>query len=309
MFKEPGLGEVPEQPKARERCTVEVGETKAQVRKRKSEYPGYARAEITFGDIYRSELVEKFNWTEDQANSFDEQLFAKLSDKLAVIDWQDREFFTVDIPESATRDIVSDVEAALLLTFKNPLEVDQLETFKKLREEAEDKAGELAAQELAKIREEKTLFQAYKKKPGAESPADHEGYCIIRMIKIKKVSGLGYDDEEFLGREFRKTAVKPNMVILSISIQGDPFDRLYRGRVIQREEFYGKYESELQKIIRGLQESPKEVAKISYQISMIRNKDEADGERLKLLCTREFAERATTAIKNLYSDLEDISKD
>lgn len=309
MPKSPEMGSMPEQPKVRERSTINVGEARAQLKKRKSEYPGYVRVEITFDDIYQSELADKFHWDDNQIGSFDDQLFAKLKDRGAVINWEDKEFFTVDIPESSTQDIISDVESALQSTFRNPLIAEQLETFKQAQEAAEGRAGELARQELAKVREEETLFQAYKEKPDAKSPADHEGYCAIKLVKIKKASGIGYSDEEFLGRENRKIVTKPDMVILSISVQGKPFDQLYRGRIIKHEEFYGGYESELQKLVQGIQTSPEDVIKVSYQISTIRNKGEADGERIKLLCTMKFAEKVAEAVKNLYPDLHDISKE
>lgn len=309
MPRSPEMGGMPERPKIRERCTINVGESRAQLKKKKSEYPGYVRVEITFDDIYRSELADKFHWDDDQIDSFDDQLFAKLKDLDAVINWEDKEFFTVDIPESSTRDIISDVESALQSTFRNPLGTEQLEMFKQSQEEAEDRAGELARQELAKVREEETLFRAYKEKPDAKSPADHEGYCAIKLVKIKKASGIVYSDEEFLGRENRKIVTKPGMVILSISIQGKPFDQLYRGRVIKREEFYGKYESELQKLVQGMQTSPEDVVKTSYQISTTRNKGEANGEQINLLCTRKFAEKVAETVKNLYPDLHDTSKE
>jgi len=308
MPRSPEMGGMPEQVNLRERCVVNVGKTRAQLKKKKSEYPGYSRVEITFGDIYQSELADKFNWDHDQVESFDEQLFAKLAGKDAVIYWGDREYFTVDIPESSTQDIISDVESALLSTFKNPLGAKNLETFKPLQRESADKAEEPARQELAKVREEKTLFQAYKKKPDAKSPADHEGYCVIRLIKIKKISGITYDEEEFLGKENRKMATKPGIVLLTIGVHGKAFDRLYQGKVIRPEEFYGKYESELQKIVQQMQKSPEDVVKTMYRISTIRGKGEADGEQIRILCTQKFAEKLAETMMSLYPDFDDISK-
>ncbi|MCD6471121.1 hypothetical protein J7K86_01160 [bacterium] len=301
--------ETPEK-KPKTKSTIELGESRVRLVKKKSEYPGYTRVEIIFDDIYQGELADKYGWNENQIDSFDTQLFAKLQDKEAIINWEDREFFTVDVPENATEDVIADIELALKLTFSNPLsKKEDIEKAEKLRQKIKNKQEELARQELAKVRTEENLFQAYKEKPHATSPADHEGYCTISKVKIKKASGITYTDDEFLGREHRRIATKPNMVILSVSIAGEPFDRLYGGRVIQKEQF-GNYESELEKIIKGLQSQPDEIVKISHKVSITRSKgQEADGEEIKLLCTEDFANKVTEHIKSIYSDLRDISKE
>lgn len=302
--------ETPER-KPKTKSTIEVGESRARLVKKKSEYPGHTRVEITFDDIYQSELADKYGWNEKQIDSFDTQLFAKLRDKGALINWEDKEFFIIDIPEETTEDVIADIESALKSVFGNPLSKEEdIEKAEKLHREIKDRQEELARQELAKTRTEENLFQAYQEKPYATSPADHEGYCAIRKVKIKKVSAITYSDEEFLGRENRKMATKPSMVILSISVSGKPFDRLYKGRIIQKGQYgFGDHESELQKIIQGLQSQEDEVVKMSHKVSAIRNRGtEADGERVELLCTEDFANKVAEHIKGLYSDLHDISK-
>lgn len=302
--------ETPER-KPNTKSTVKVGESRARLAKKKSEYPGHTRVEITFDDIYQGELADKYDWNEGQIHSFDTQLFAKLRNKGAIVNWEDREFFTIDMPEEATKDVVADIESALKSVFSNPLsKKEDIEKAEELHRGIKDKQEELALQELAKVRKEENLFQAYQEKPHATSSADHEGYCAIRKVKIKKASGITYSDEEFLGRENIKTATKPNMVILSVSVNGKPFDRLYKGRIIKREQYgFGDYESELQKIIQRMQSQEYEVVKISHKISTKRNRgQEADGERVELLCTEDFANKVAEHIKDLYSDLHDISK-
>lgn len=302
--------ETPEK-KPKTKSTIEVGEARVRLTKKKSEYPGYTRVEITFDDIYQGELADRYDWNESQIGSFDVQLFAKLQDKGAIINWEDKEFFTIDIPEEATKDVITDIESALKLTFVSPLlNKEDIEKVEELHRKIKDKQEELGRQELDKVRMEENLFQAYKEKPHATSPADHEGYCAITKVKIKKASGITYSDEEFLGRENRKIATKPNMVILSVSVSGKPFDRLYSGRVIQKGQYgFGDYESELRKIIQGLQSQSDEIAKISHRVSTIRNRgQEADGERVEILCTEDFAGKVAEHIKGLYSDLRDISK-
>jgi len=304
------MGMVPEQQNkiAEKKCTFRLGETNVQLKKKKSSYPGYVQVEIIFEDIYKSELVDKFNWTEEQIDNFDNQLYAKLKEKDAVVDWEDKELFTVDIPESATDDIICDVRSAILSAVKEPLDNQQLSSVTVTRKEGEEKARELAKQELNKVRQETELFRGYKEKRGAESLITNEGYCTIEMTKIKKTSGIGYDDDEFLGKENRKIVTKPDMIILSISIQGQPFDQLYHGRTIKSKDFGGSYESELRKIIQNIPSTSKDLVKMSHRVSWRKNKDEAGGENLKLLCTEEFAEKVVEKIKSIYPDLHDILK-
>ncbi len=303
--------ETPER-KPKTRSTIEVGEARVRLNKKKSEYPGYTRVEITFDDIYQGELADQYGWNEEQIGSFDAQLFAKLQDKGAIVNWEDKEFFTIDIPEEAKEDVIADIELALRSVFSNPLsKKEDIEKAEKLHREIKDRQEELVRQELAKTRTEENLFQAYQEKPHATSSADHKGYCAIMKVKIKKASGITYSDEEFLGRENRKIATKPNMVILSVSVSGKPFDRLYKGRIIQKGQYgFGDYESDLQKIIQELQSQEDEVVKMSHRVSTIRNRGtEADGEKVELLCTEDFANKVTEHIKGLFSDLQDISKE
>lgn len=292
------------------RSSLEVGETRATLVKKKSDYPGFVRVEITFGDIYRGELVSRFGWSEDQIESLDMQLFSKLREKGVIINWEDREFFVIDIPEAATSDPIMDVEAALQATLGSPLsDQSEIEDAKKLHEELADNQEELARQERAKVRTEESLFRAYKTKPNPRNSADHDGYCSINKVKIKKVSGINYGDNEFLGTEYRKKATDPSMVILSVSVNGEPFDRIYEGRIIKEKSYgFGEYDSKLLEIIQGLKDPEKdEISKISYRVSTIRNRDEADGEEVKMLCTEDFVSKVAEHIKALYSDLEDYS--
>jgi hypothetical protein len=296
--------------KPKTKSTIEVGGAKARLAKKKSEYPNYIRVEITFDDIYQGELADQYGWNEDQINSFDVQLFAKLQDKRAIVNWEDKEFFTIDIPKKATEDAIADIELALKATFDNPLSKEDIKQTEKLHQEIKDKQEELAQQELAKIRIEKHIFQAYQEKPQATSRADYDGYCAITEVKIKRASGMTYTDEEFLDRENKKIAIKPNMVILSVRVSGKPFDRLYNGQIIQEEQYgFGNYESKLEKMIQGLQSQSNEVVKISHRISDTRNKgQEVDGEEVKILCTEDFASKVAEYIKGLYSDFHNILK-
>lgn len=298
--------------KTKTKSTIEVGKAKARLNKKKSEYPGHTRVEITFDDFYKGELADQCGWNEKQIDSFDVQLFAKLQDKGAIVNWEDKEFFTVDIPEEATEDVIADIESALRSVFSNPLSTKEgIEKAEELHREIKNKQEKLALQELAKNRTEEYLFEAYQEKPHATSPRDNEGFCAIVKVKIKKTSGITYGDEEFFGRENRKTATKPNMVILSVSVKGKPFDKLYKGRVIKKGHYgFGDYESELQKIIQGLQSQENEVAKMSNRVLVARNMGtEADGESVKLLCTEDFANKVVEHIKGLYSDLRNILKE
>jgi hypothetical protein len=302
----------PEEPekKIRTKCTVELGRARVHLNKRKSEFTNHVRVEMIFDDFYQSELADQFGWDAAQIDSIDTQLFAKLQDKGAMINWEDKEYFMVDLPQDATQDVITDVESALQSAFRSPLSTkEEIEKANQLHRAIKARQEELAQQELAKIRIEERPFWAYKKKPSAASPADHEGYCTVNKIKIKKSKGITYQDQEFLGQEYRKIALEPKMVILNITVSGEPFKRLYRGRIIQEGQYgFGDYESELQKIIQSLQSSPEEIVKISHQVATKINRV-ADGEHVKLLCSEEFANKIVEQLKMLYLDLDDRSKE
>ena len=292
----------------RKNSTLKVGESKARLMKRKSEIPGYTRVDVEFDDIYRGELVYKYNWTESQIESFDVQLFAKIKDKWWIVDREDKELFHVDIPTENEQDVISYIESALKLTFEKPLQKEETTKLEQLHLAMQDQLNAVLAQEREKVRIEKNMFQAYKTN-SEKIWLRHDWYCAISKIKIKKVSGITFSDEEFLWQEYKKIATKSDMIIMKVSVSDEPFDRLYKGRVIQKEVYMSNtYESELQKIIKELSHQDNDIVKISHSILSLRNKwQEASGERVQILCTEDFANKVTEYIKNLYADLDDIS--
>ncbi|MFH0860431.1 MAG: hypothetical protein V1921_04470 [Candidatus Altiarchaeota archaeon] len=293
--------------KPKKSTVVNVEGIRAEVVRRKSDYPGYVRADITFNDIYQSDLFENHGWTEEQVRSFDTQLASKLKGMKANVEWEDKELFHVDVPATATRDAVSDVAEAVKSLIQKPLTDVEIKGAADEVKAAAEAAKESLTRMMSETSSKENLFQAYKD-PNPEKTWEHNGYCAVKRTTFAKAGGIGYEDGEFLGREYRRTATKKGMCILDISLSGEPFHCLYGGREIVegRFGFPEQYSSELLGIVSGMA-APGEVVKSQAQISA-RKGSLADGEHVKLLCTKDFSEKVVTSLKARYSDLQDTAQ-
>ena len=306
----PGESPLPEEMpgfKPKKSAVVNVGDIRAEVVGEKSDYPGYVRAAITFNDAFQIELSENHGWNDGQAVSMDTQLATKLKGLNATVHWEDRELFHVDVPAANTRDVVSDVATALKSLIQKPLTNTEIDEAGGEVKAAGEAAENSLRKRVAETRSEENLFQAYKDLVFGK-PGGHRGYCSVMRTTFVKAGGIGYDDGEFLGSEHRRIATKKGMCILDVSVDGEPFHRLYADREITegRFGFPEEYGSELLKLVGDL-ETAWEVVKAQARITSRKGKL-ADGERVKLLCTWEFSQKVVSALKARYSDLQDIAQ-
>jgi hypothetical protein len=154
--------------------------------------------EITFPDFYQSELRQRYGWNNAALEQFDAHLFGSLQSLDAVVNWEDRELFTVDIPAGATEEPVLEVYRSLEgLLSRGSYSEEKAKEFEQSSELAKEKASKILQSEISKVREDVTLFTGYKRNPSAKF--GHEGYCIVEMHRVKKSKGLRYDEEQFLG--------------------------------------------------------------------------------------------------------------
>ncbi|MBI4919146.1 hypothetical protein HY837_04395 [archaeon] len=263
---------------------------------RKSEFPGHNRVEVTFPDTYKLDLNEHFNWDENAIDSTDVQIFGRLKCLDAFVSWEDDEFFTVDLPQDKEEEPVVKVYEALeqLLT-QTPYDVQQIEELRKKSDKAKETVNQILENEIAKVREERTLFRGYKHNPSATF--GHEGYCIVKLAKVKKTKGLTYDEESFTSAH-RKIVTKPGVVLLEVSVNGDPFMKFY-GAAISRDSFY-TYQSIVLKELLALAEDSSGVIKSENRIGTTTG----DSEKLNFLCTEEFAKRVNEYLSNKFSYLD-----
>lgn len=276
------------------RITLKKDDLDIRLQSKKSEYPEYQRVEVTFPDIYQSELCERYGWNESSVEQFDVHLFGRLQGLDAVVKWEDREFFTVDVPATATEEPVLEVYKSLeKLLSQGPFPNERVNELEQLSEQAKEKASRILQAEISKIREDITLFIGYKRNPSAQF--GHEGYCIVEMHRIKKIKGLRYDDEEFLGQD-KKTVTQYGRVILDVSISGLPFMNVYGKNVNYREAYTSLFEEELLR----LANSPEDVIKQKHRITTTTG----DSEQITLLCSDSFAERVKDYVKQKFTYLD-----
>lgn len=276
------------------RITLKKDDLNIRLQSKKSEYPEYQRVEVTFPDIYQSELCERYGWNESAVEQFDVHLFGRLQGLDAVVNWEDREFFTIDVPATATEEPVLEVYKSLeKLLSQGPFPNERVNELERLSEQTKEKASQILQAEISKIREDITLFRGYKRNLSAQF--GHEGYCIVEMHRIKKTKGLRYDDEEFLGQD-KKTVTKSGRVLLDVSLSGLPFMNVYGGNINYREAYKSLFEEELLR----LANSPEDVIKQKHRITTTTG----DSEHLTFLCSDSFAERVKDYVKQKFTYLD-----
>lgn len=276
------------------RITLKKDDLDIRLQSKKSEYPGYQRVEITFPDFYQSELHERYGWDESAVEQFNIHLFGRLQGLDAVVNWEDKEFFTVDVPTTTTEEPVLEVYKSLeRLLSQGPFPNERVDKLEQLSEQAKEKASQILQLEISKIREDVLLFRGYKRNPSAQF--GHEGYCVVEMHRIKKIKGLRYDDEEFLGQD-KKIVTKSGRVLLDVSLGGLPFMNVYGGNINYREAYNSLFEEELLR----LTNSPEDVIKQKHRIATTTG----DSEHLTFLCSDSFAERVKDYVKQKFTYLD-----
>ena len=279
---------------------LDLGDISVRLKPAKSEYPGHSRVEVTFSDGYLSDLCDQ-GWSEDQCDAISDQIFAKMGGARPVIDQQDKEFFTIDVPDGASSDPLADISRALREAAANPTPMDALKEARSGHEAAQARAAQAAEEERAKVRQETSLMRAYKKNPVSDRPADHLGYCIVEQVKVSRAKGISWTEENDFLREDKRLALKPGMVMLRVSLAGDPFKELYGTRTVPLDR---PYDSDLQKLIEGLQD-PGEIAKVMARPSTRGPNNTAAGETANVLCRESYAPKLVAELQRRYAGLED----
>jgi|SRR3989338_4402937 len=274
--------------------TLQKDDLSIHLRGKKSEYPGYQRVEITFPDIYKSELCERYAWDTSAIEKLDIHIFGGFASLDTVVHWEDKEFFTVDIPITITEEPVIAVHSSLdALLSQGPFSDDKIKELEPLFEQAKIKASEIKQKEISKMREDTTLFRGYKHNPSAQF--GHEGYCVVQTHRIKEVKGISYSEREFLGTD-KKSVTTSGRVLLDISLQGVPFMDVYKRKINPHEHYTSTFKEELLK----LANSPEEVIKSEQKIT----RTTGDGEHLTFLCSDSFAKRVNDYIQQRFAYLD-----
>lgn len=281
-------------------ATLRIGDITSRLSSRKSDYPNYSRVEITFSDAYIPELMEEHGWTEEDADSLDTQLFGRLSELEAVIHQEDREFFIVDIPAEKSSEPVKDVYQALeKMISEAPYTSEKIVELKEQAEETQGKAEAVQLERKAQARTDSTLLRGYLR--DSEAVFGHRGYCIVEMASLKRLSALSYEEESFLGKEHRKQITKPGMVLVDVSLMGEPFFHFYHSAVNYRQP----YASVVEEAIKQLATSPDEIVKISHHI----NSTTGDSEKIRMLCTKDLAEKIGSYFSQTFPHLTPLRED
>ncbi|MCE7873400.1 hypothetical protein DYH09_23915 [bacterium CPR1] len=266
----------------------------------RSDFPGHTRIQLEFSDGYLSDLAQEHGWTQDQCRKFPEQLFAKMGQSAPVIHQQDKELFTVDLPDSSSSNPLEDVRQALREATEHPESVRTLLAQEQAREAAGKRACEALQAETSKIRHETCLMRAYKRDPQSSSPSDHRGFCIVDQVRVTRARGLNRAEERFLGED-KRAALKDGMVLLCVSLAQAPLRALYGGRSIP---VNGPYDSDLRKLIEGLAQ-PGELVKIEARPSIQGMNNRAAGEEARLLCKESLATRLVAELRQRNAGLDD----
>lgn len=284
---------------------VDFGDFACVLRLKKSDAPTYHNVELEIGDGYQSFLVDNYNWSDLEAGRFDEQLAAALSKIEAAVDWQDREFFVIAIPKVASANPVADVGEALNICIPSPKNLIDLESFVTEHKKRTDAFAAACTVELNKGRESKALFRGYLMLEDPAKHFTHAGYVTMDSTRVSRLRSLTYEEESFVGQEHKKAVTKAGNVLITVSTQGEPFDRLYGGRDVRQGDY--EYTSALLEFLRPNPQDGDGVLKHQAQASWrhATKPGMIGGERVRLLCTEEFAQGALRKLKEYFGDLKE----
>ena len=94
---------------------------------------------------------------------------------------------------------------------------------------------------------------------------------------------------------------KPGMVLVDVSLMGEPFYHFYHSAVNYRQP----YTSVVEEAIQQLATSPNEIVKISHRI----NTTTGDSERIRMLCTRDLAVKIGSYFSQTFPHLTPVRQD
>lgn len=220
----------------------------------RSESPHYGRVIVTVGDGYQNDLVSNYGWSEKGAGQMAESIYASLGIKEASVNWEDRELFLIDIPIDAGRDRVMLVRDAFASMITHPLAQEVL-TERSLGLLNAIRIYEADVLELQQSGRRKTsLLSKYSDGYDIMKRDGTNGFIFIKMHEIRKRSSFSYSDREFLSHNsgLFKIAMKPDYVILEISISGTSFRKIYGDIGDQATRGDLIIESKLEKLIREM---------------------------------------------------------